>query len=447
MSTRELVFEYTTRGARSAAKADERVRDSVRKTGRTARRNAGAVERWMDRNRKAIQAVALAAGAAIGSILSASPTMRAQLGGVRTAFTLFSETIVNDVLPAGTNLGSIALDIVNWFRDLPDPIRRVISVVTVIAGVIGTAAVIFGTLLSVLAPVIKVVGAIVSAIAGLISIKVILIGIVIALAAALIFNVGGARDKVVSFFSDIWSRGKELFGKLWDRIKSVATGVFDTLKDWFGRARDRVIELAQKLYRGARDKLQDLLSRAKDIASRVRDGIVDRITDAKDRVLELLSLGREMAEKAKEWIGGLVDGVQDRAGELVDAFRDMASRVGQAFKDKFNDLIPSSISIPSVSVDIPDILGGGSVSVGGGSLSIPQLDTGGRIASDGLAMLHAGERIMPAAQVRERGPQPTGESGTTIEEINIMVMGTGDARTDGRNIAREFERELSDRGA
>ena len=424
MSTRELVFEYTTRGAKSAARADQQVRDSVRQTGRAAQRNAGAVERWMDRNRRAIQAVAAASLAAVGSILSASPTIRAQLGGVRAAFTLFADQIVRDLLPAGTNLGSMAVDLARRFQDLPDPVRRAIGVLGLVVAALATVLPVasmlissFVTVASALGPVISLLGtvagvavtvvkalvAIVSAVAGLISIKVILIAIVIALAAALIFNVGGARDKVLGFLSDLAS--------------------------------------------GTRQRLSDWASTVREQAARARDWAVGRVDQLKERVLDLLSLGREMAGKARDWIAGLVDGVRDRAGDLVNAFRSMASRVADAFRDRFNSIIPSSISIPSVSINIPDILGGGRRTVGGGSLSLPQLDTGGRIASDGLAMLHAGERIMPAAQVRERGPQPTGESGTRIEEVTIMVMGTGDARTDGRNVARAFQRELEDRGA
>ena len=426
MSTRELVFEYTTRGARAAAKADSRVRDSVRQTGRTARRNAGAVERWMDRNRKAIQAVALAAGAAIGSILSASPTMRAQLSGVRAAFTLLADTIVRDVLPAGTNFGSLAVQFVRWFRDLPDPIRRAVSALGAIVAVIGvmipvlavvvksvstlygawvllTGFLAGGKILGALAVAGKALAGIAAIIASVISIKFILIAVVIALAAALIFNVGGARDKVLGFLSDL------------------ATGTRQRMSDWATAIREA--------------------------AARARDWAVGLVGQLKERTLALLSLGREMATKGREWVAGLASGVRQRAGQLLSAFRSMATRAAQAFRDRFNAIIPSSISIPSVSINIPDILGGGRRTFGGGSLSLPQLDTGGRIASDGLAMLHAGERIMPAAQVRERGPQPTGESGTRIEEVTIMVMGTGDAATDGRNVARAFQRELEDRGA
>ena len=378
----------------------------------------------MDRNRRAIQAVAAASLAAVGSILSASPTIRAQLGGVRSAFTLFADQIVRDLLPAGPNLGSMAVDLARRFQDLSDPVRRAIGVFGLVGAALATLIPVasllissFATVASALAPVIsvlgtvagvavtvvKALGAIAAAVVGLVTVKALLVGAVIALAAALILNVGGARDKVLGFLSDLAS--------------------------------------------GTRQRMSDWATAIREAAARARDWAVGLVGQLKERTLALLSLGREMAGKGREWVAGLASGVRQRAGQLLSAFRSMATRVAQAFRDRFNAIIPSSISIPSVTINIPDVLGGGRRTVGGGSLSLPQLDTGGRIASDGLAMLHAGERIMPAAQVRERGPQPTGEGGTRIEEVTIMVMGTGDARTDGRNIAREFERELSDRGA
>ena len=425
MTTRELLFSYKTTGARSAVRADQKVRDSVRGTGKAANRQAGTVRRWAERNRKSIQMMATAALGFAAGIASASPTLRANLSGVRTGISLVADTIVRDLLPAGGSVSSLAIDLAQRFRNLDDSIRRPISAFVALAGILGAAALVAGPVLSALSTIasvgstlVGVLGTVTTAITTVVGVLatilgvssavaaglLVLVAVVVAVAAALIFNVGGARDKVIGFLSSMLS--------------------------------------------GASQRLRALLDITRDLARRARDAAVRFFGQLKDRVLSLLALGRELAQTGKEWVAGLVRGVRARAGQLVSAFRNMASRVAQAFRDRFNAIIPSSISIPSVSINIPDILGGGSRRIGGGSLSLPQLDTGGRIASDGLAMLHAGERIMPAAQVRERGRQPTGNGGTTVEEVNIVVTAMGDdARGTGRNIAREFERELSDRGA
>lgn len=424
MTVREMIFQYRESGARNVAKKDKQVRQSIQRTGRAAQRNAGSVERWLSRNRKAIQGLAAASLAAVGAIMSASPTLRSQLGGVKSAFTLLSEEIISNVLPAGTNLGSIAIDLVNRFRDLPGPIKRVISIATVVGSVLLTVAGMVGTLITVLSPVMGALGSVASALGAVYSavstavyILGVLLGVSSAVAAGLVALVAAVGVLAVALITD------------------------------FRGIRSKAIAALTSLYQGGRERLLALLTAGRRLAARFRDAVVSKAMNAADRVLALLDIARDLTQTGKEWVGGLARGVYDRVSRLVDAFRSMASRAAQAFRDEFNRIIPSRISIPRVSIDIPNVLGGGSVGVGGGSLRIPQLDTGGRIASDGLAMLHAGERIMPAAQVRERGPQPTGGDTVTVDTVNIMVQGSGDARTDGRNIAREFERELSDRGA
>jgi phage-related protein len=234
---------------------------------------------------------------------------------------------------------------------------------------------------------------------------------------------------------------------LWEWVKSAAAGIKDALVARLMAAKNRVIALAQLLWIGVQNRLTKLRARASQIVTKIRDFIVGKFKNIRDRILSLLSLARELASKARDWVGGLIQGVKDRVGDLVSAFKDMASQAARGFKNKFNELIPSSIGIDRVSISVPDILGGGSVGVGPASIDIPQLNTGGRIARDGLAMLHAGERVVPAAQVRERGPQPVG-GGTTVQEININVAPMGDnPEATGNRIARQLQQELEDRGA
>lgn len=86
--------------------------------------------------------------------------------------------------------------------------------------------------------------------------------------------------------------------------------------------------------------------------------------------------------------------VGDAVSELSEFARsiapDMAADAADSFRDAFNSAVPSSVSIPSRSVSLPEPLGGGSVSVGGGSLDLPRLASGGRVTGPGLAMV--GER-------------------------------------------------------
>lgn len=90
-------------------------------------------------------------------------------------------------------------------------------------------------------------------------------------------------------------------------------------------------------------------------------------------------------------------------GRVRSAATGMFDPVWNAFRSAINRLISGwnrlSFTLPSVSVP-------GIGKVGGFTLStpdIPHLATGGRIVASGLAMVHRGERVIPAAQVRDRG--------------------------------------------
>lgn len=451
MTVRELVFEYKTRGAAASAKADKRVRQSVQRTGKAAQRNAGSVERWLQRSRKAISMLAKATLGAVGAILAASPTMRAELSGVRAAFTLFADTIVRDLLPGTGSLSTKAIELAQAFRDLDKPTRKIVGGLILLAALVSGVALAFGV----------TAGLIVGA------------AVVVSYAVYKLLKRFGALEYVVSAFKNA---GRALvallqgdfsgalqyaklavfnlllaFLKVKEGVKRVISSIVEKVKGVlvrkFNEAKTRLAEIATSIYLAIAQKFNDLKLRLREIATGIRDWVVEKFTELKKRVLSILSLGRQFSDKAKKWIGGLIQGVKDRVSDLVSAFRDMATQAANAFRAAFNRIIPDSVSIPRVSISVPDILGGGSIGIGGGSISIPQLATGGRIAQDGLAMLHAGERVVPAAQVRERGPQPVG-GGTTVENVEITVQAMGDdARMTGRNIAKEFQRELEDRGA
>jgi hypothetical protein len=65
------------------------------------------------------------------------------------------------------------------------------------------------------------------------------------------------------------------------------------------------------------------------------------------------------------------------------------------------------------------------------------LATGGLIESTGGAVLHEGERVVPAAQVSERGPAP---GGVTINIESINASGRAEGRAAGQALKNELKR-------
>lgn len=76
---------------------------------------------------------------------------------------------------------------------------------------------------------------------------------------------------------------------------------------------------------------------------------------------------------------------------------------------------------------------------------IPTAETGGFIDSGGLSMLHAGERVVPEAQVSDRGPAPVEvnmDSDAIVSELRQLRQSveSGDTRISDRDLVRGLER-------
>lgn len=151
-------------------------------------------------------------------------------------------------------------------------------------------------------------------------------------------------------------------------------------------------------------------------------GIRDIANDVLDTVTTMLS-------DAASW-------VQSTGASLWD---DSFGALADAAIAAYNAIMPDSlglpeIEIPRVELSIPGLEVAGqqvyeaqSVGVGpfgpfgGQSVGIPQLASGGFIESEGLAMLHEGEQVVPAAQVDK------GSTGTQQQvEVVLSVDGDGE---------------------
>lgn len=120
-------------------------------------------------------------------------------------------------------------------------------------------------------------------------------------------------------------------------------------------------------------------------------------------------------------------------GRIRSAASGMFTSIVSSFRSAINWVIGRwnslSFSVPSVNV--------GSLHFGGntiGTPNIPMLDVGGRITAEGLAYVHRGEEVAPAAQVQalDRGQMSRGGGGISIGNITLPNV---------KN-AREFLKEL-----
>jgi phage-related protein len=136
-SVSEVTVKYAARGAKEAQRADKNVRSSIKETAQTARKESGTISQWMQSHKTALLAIGAATAAAMGMIIKASPELSAQLSSVRLGFSLLAMTIGSDLAPATEGIGQTVIDLADAFAGLDSSIRKPISAIVSLAGIVG----------------------------------------------------------------------------------------------------------------------------------------------------------------------------------------------------------------------------------------------------------------------------------------------------------------------
>lgn len=207
-----------------------------------------------------------------------------------------------------------------------------------------------------------------------------------------------------TFFGDVVTELSEFATTFSDDATTFLSNLFDSFESWFGDIRDEVGNKAEG----------------------VKDDVLGFMGDMKSSIV-----GKR----------GIIPNLKSEAVDLIGA---IGSEGATAFKNAWNSAIPSSLSIPSVSVDIPDFMGGGSKSIGGGSISLPQLHTGGFIEETGVFVGREGERVLNPAETKRYadGERPAGGGDITVE-APITIEGNADEDAV-KQMQREFDRLVSE---
>lgn len=283
---------------------------------------------------------------------------------------------------------------------------------------------------------------------------------------------GGMFSNLTSLMAAFSAALRADWGTMWDILSemviSTAEGIVSFIAEWGGRLLSRIGELIEGIISYFRDLANRLINNS--IIPEMLGAIEDAFQAAVDWIVDLISgfvtdiIGffedlqsdietkiddvktaiedgfEEAVETAKELLDGLlswVDDAWDIAGAIAGAFEGAGEAASTAFKSAFNSAIPSSVGIDPVTI-------AGTEVYGGGSISLPQLNTGGFIEDDGLAMLHSGEFVIPPAQADRGGideslfARARGASGDTID-VHIEIHGNA----DGRSVERGARRGLA----
>lgn len=211
----------------------------------------------------------------------------------------------------------------------------------------------------------------------------------------------------------------------WETLQEWFAGFFD----WFRRTAGRVI---------------DWLSDNWQTVAAILTGPVGIAVLAITKHWDAIQDGaRAAARFAVDQLGSIVSFIRGMPDRVASAARGMFDGIANAFISAINVLIRAwnslRFTVPTISLPFGGQVGGQTIGVPAVP-EIPRLDVGGLIRADGLAMVHRGEAVLPAAVVSspfDAASLPAGSSSMRPIEVVLEV--------DGRRLGRVLVDEMADR--
>lgn len=181
-------------------------------------------------------------------------------------------------------------------------LATVIPIVAAVGAQLGVFASTGAGVISILGTIVGAVGAVVAAIASLPVIVIVAIAAIIALAAAFIFNVGGIRDKTISFISDLVDTTTSLLSGWADTAIGFAKDIWDGVTNWIGNVVSDARDLFDKLVSDAKGWGSDLLDRFVSGLKSAFGRLQRAIDSARQRIADALSFDiRANDRMAERW--------------------------------------------------------------------------------------------------------------------------------------------------
>ncbi|RLG72448.1 MAG: hypothetical protein DRO11_02185 [Methanobacteriota archaeon] len=136
----KLVIQYEAKGAERAEKADGKVRKSLKKTGKTAKKEETVIERWMKAHKTALTVIAAASAGLLAFLLKSSPTISAELSSIRLAFSLLAMLIMDSVAPLFIKLEAYTWKLVEAYEGLSPTTRAAVNAMVIFVAVLAAIA-------------------------------------------------------------------------------------------------------------------------------------------------------------------------------------------------------------------------------------------------------------------------------------------------------------------
>ena len=281
VTAEELTVAIRSEGVSETQDDLEGVESAMEDTADSAGTAADDLEGFSQRFQGAMSAAVAALAVAAAGLLSQVPVLGELMAGLFAIVEAVAFQMDGVLRPVLSPLTDAFFDLANAIFEadgIAGDIIGVLGTIASIAAIVGAAMLKFGVSVGAVtakfAPLIGVVKTVGSILAGLVAgitavaaAKAILIGAAIALAAALIFNIGGARDKLGEILSDIFGFFVGLAGDLSEWAGDLASDAFT----WGRNLIDRFIDGI----RAAIGRLRDFLGDLRDIGANVGISVPD----------------------------------------------------------------------------------------------------------------------------------------------------------------------------
>lgn len=371
-----------------------------------------------------------------GTARAAAETTGGQLKQATNALGDAAEQIGFVLAPVAKEFAGILKDLVARFQALSPEAKEWIVRLAGIAAAVGPVLLVGGKLVS----SFGAIGKAFKALSLLLSTNpyVALIAVTVTLVTLIITN---------------WDKIKAFLEKVWEGIKRVAEVVWDAIKDFFSKALDFMKNLflnwtlpgliikhwdaIKEGFRRAWDFVKDVFGKALEFVKNLflnwtLPGLLikhwDEIKAAIEGVREFF---------VEKW-NAIIDFFREIPGKIGDAARGMWDGIRDSFRSAINWIIDkwNNFRIKIGGFKLPGWLGGGTApSFTIDTPNIPRLHQGGLVpgapGTERLAMLRAGERVLPATAQPQTSVNPS-----------IVIYEARDARATAREVARQLEWEM-----
>lgn len=214
-------------------------------------------------------------------------------------------------------------------------------------------------------------------------------------------------SRVSKVFQQNFGRRVRKMSALWSQHMTGPDGILTNARTAFNALWSNIIkpilDLIQAGWKLFGDDLIRILRGTLGTLATIAEQLMDTILTAINIGLDLISGDWEgawdsLAGYVERTIGRIDDWLRGSAKQMLSG---AAGVIVKAFKSAWNAAMPDKLGIPKITVGGGKFMGKKipSLTIGGQSINLPHLDTGGYVQSSGLAMIHAGEQVVPAAQV------------------------------------------------